>query len=364
MRFAILCLLLLTLATTPSYAQSGTIPPLRYYVPFVAAATITLRNITYPSSIDPLTLTATIAYPAGGVDLPVLAILHGFDQAASDFDIATVRRFAGYGLMAVFPDMRGRGAAQGARDIGGREIQDIVDAINYVLDAYPAETDATQIHIVGYSGGGGNTYSALSRYPDFFNSGTSFFGISDYAEWYEQGGNTELMDRWIGGSPAEHPDRYQARSSVSGIANYTGGRLWMFHDTDDIAVPITHTVKVMEALDAAHLTNYHARLTNHVSWPRWMHALPNGNQPVIEAERIFIPPIVDKMYPAWTVPERGTLTVVGYVVTKRFEVWLRASGSDVWGLDAVAVVEYDTALGTYVVTPLTGSVETMILERR
>lgn len=357
-RFIIVWLALVLLAAPPVHSQTGTISPFRHYLPIAAGGVVTIQRITYHSSIDDLTLTAIIAYPAGAEDLPVVAIMHGFDQQAAEFGEATIRRFAGYGLMAVFVDMRGRGDSGGERDIGGREIQDIVDAVNHVIATYPAETDATQIHIVGYSGGGGNVYSALAKFPDFFNSGVAFFGISDYGDWYKNGGNTELMDRWIGGSPAAYPERYQARSGVLGITNYTGGHLWMFHDADDGFVRIAQTVNVVDALNRAGLNNFEAHITTELDSPRWLHGLPNPDRPVVQAEAQFIQAYLAGTYPAWTVPETGTLTVIGHVQTKRFSVWLRAVGSEIYGVDAVAIVDY--GVGSYRIIPLSGSVEAKI----
>jgi pimeloyl-ACP methyl ester carboxylesterase len=326
------------------------------------SAGTTVADVSYASSIDALTLYAKVAYPSGS-DLPVVAILHGFSQEVADFDTACYTRFANYGVFAVFVEMRGRGLSGGTEDSGGREIQDIYDAIQHVLATYPAETDAAQIHIVGYSGGGGNAYSALSRYPDTFNTGTSFFGISDYGHdvtdgWYQNGSNSSdqiLMRAWIGDDPTTVPLNYHARANVLSITNFTGGHLWLFHDEDDSRVPIVNTTNIMAALDAVPLTNYDESITDALDSPRWLHDLPNAGEPVIQAEPTFMSPIAAKTHAAWTIAASGTLKVLGYLDTKRFKLWLGDGKSEfgtvVYNMTTrVFTITADTGAYTFVLT--------------
>ena len=137
-------------------------------------------------------LTMKLSYPAGGTNLPIVVVMHGFSQAVSDFDTPAFKRFARYGAFCAFVEMRGRGASDGTPDVSAREIYDIVDAVTYITTTYADIVDADNINLVGYSGGGGNAYAVAAKFPDLFSTVTAFFGISDYGHdvtdgWYQNG---------------------------------------------------------------------------------------------------------------------------------------------------------------------------------
>lgn len=308
-----------------------------------AAGQVVEENITYSSSIDPCrALAAHLAYPAAGRALPVLVLMHGFRMRADGFHADAYQRIAAAGSFVIGVEMRGRGASDCKPDAGGREIYDIVDAIRCVLGRYPDRTDSGQIHVAGYSGGGGNALSCAARFPDTFNTVASFFGISDYGYdprdgWYHAASadQRKYLALWIGGTPAEAPDAYHSRAQVLAIANYSGGHLWLFHDREDRNVPVVNSERVEQAMRAAGLHNCTASYTGPGDDPRWLHASPNGNAGVIRAEALFLTPIVKKSVPPWTVPERGTLRVAAYLETKRFGLWLGD------GTAAFGSVDYD-----------------------
>lgn len=267
---------------------------------------------------------------------------------------ATIASIDDTQTFALFVEMRGRGASGGSQDSGGIEVQDIIDAIDYVLAHYGSETDAGQIHILGHSGGGGNVFSCLARFPDRFNSGISFYGISDYGfdavdGWYPNApGYQATMDAWIGGSPSAFLTRYHARASLLAVSNYSGGHLFMFHDTGDGTVGVVNSRNVRDALNNANLTNYTYSESAPGDDPRWNHNLPIAGQTVILGEPDFMVPISDKSYPAWTVPVSGSLGVAGWVDTSRFALWL---GS---GLDEYGRVAYNAGTGQFVIYGYTG----------
>ncbi len=322
-------------------------------------SSVTLADIRYASGIDnQLSLSARIAYPPSGSKLPVLVVMHGLREQASSIHDDALKRMAtayGNGAFVIAVELRGRGKSDGSPDVGGREIQDIVDAIHFVLDHYRSLTDPNQIHIAGYSGGGGNAMSCAARYPDTFNTVTSFFGISDYGfdaryGWYQMAspGQQAFLRRWIGGTPAEKPDAYRSRASVSAIGNYSGGFLFLFHDRQDGNVPSVQSERVAELMAASGLHNFRLSITDNNDNPRWTHSAPNGNAGVIEAEKIFLPEIVGKRIKPWVIPAAGTLKVAGYVETKRFGVWLGD------GTAGFATVTYDAPKATFSIVPESG----------
>ena len=313
-------------------------------------------------------LKAVVDYPSLGTNMPLLAVMHGYQGTSTNFVASVRHRLATYygKVFLLLVEMRGRGGSEGAKDDSGREIYDIIDAIDYCITNYPAQIDANQIHIVGYSGGGGNAFACAAKFPDKFNTITTFFGMSDYGHdavdgWYQNItiDYQALMEAAIGGSPTTTPNNYYARSAVDAITNYSGGYLRMYHDIADGLVKPVHSQRVASAMSAAGLSNYMLSISQLTDDPRWIHGYPQletVGAPCIQAEAQFMPNIINKTHAAWTIPASGTITVIGYIVTKRFSIWLNS------GLDAVATVVYNTTINTYTVTPLTGEVIVVITQ--
>jgi len=320
-----------------------------------------------------MALKANIAYKSGKTGLPILVIMHGFSDTTTVFAATIKARFAYNNVFTLFVEMRGRNGSGGSQDCSAREIHDIYDAVEYVKTNYASIIDSNQVHLVGYSGGGGNAFACAAKFPDYFNTLTSFFGMSDYGHdavdgWYQNGadaGHKTLMETWIGDNPTNVPDAYHARAHVLGIANYSGGHINMLQDDDDAVIPYVNITNVKDILDGAGLSNYTINRTTAANAYRWIHGYPTSGSAtasLIVAENIFINPIVAKTYPAWTIPATGTVTVCGYVITKRFSIWLgglteAAVGA---GLDEIATVSYNTTTDQYTVTPLTGNMDVYI----
>ncbi|MFA5379096.1 MAG: alpha/beta fold hydrolase [Dehalococcoidia bacterium] len=336
-----------------TYARKGYTDLNRF---FDSSPAVVGGSITYPSSIDALLLAADVAYPSG-LNLPILVVMHGYTGLTSDFTIDMRRRWCtSYGhIFCIFPQMRGRGSSEGARDSGGREIQDIVDAVDYVIAHYGTRVDPTQVHIVGYSGGGGNALSCAARSPDRFNSVVSFFGISDYGYdgtdgWYQNVAAFQVqLATDIGGTPATVPDSYHSRASVLAVTNYLGGQLYLFHDALDATVNVAQSRRVAAEMMAAGLTNCTYRESTTGASPRWYHGLPVVGASLIEGETDFMPAIGSKARVAWIVPASGTLTVAGWLDTKRFSLWLGDS------LAEFGAVTYDLTTLTFTITVDTGA---------
>lgn len=314
-----------------------------------------------------MNLKADIRYKSNKTGLPIVVILHGFGSTSASFIAATKLRFAENNLFALFVEMRGLGSSDGNPDCSARDIHDIIDAVEYVKTNYAAYVDTTQIHFIGYSGGGGNGLAAACKFPDYFNSITSYFGISDYGHdatdgWYQNGaaaGQKTTLETWIGGNPTNKQEEYHARAAVLGINNYQG-YLNLFHDNDDTSVPVVNAQNIIDAAP----THCFSSLTSVSSIVRWLHGYPNSTGVVgLEySESKVIVPIVNKTYPELTIGTSGTLTVLGYCKTKRFSIWLgglteAAAGA---GLNEVATVVYNTITGEYQVTPLTGNMDVFI----
>jgi pimeloyl-ACP methyl ester carboxylesterase len=322
------------------------------------------EDFAYPSSIDPAinNLFARVGYYPQQNDLPVVLLMHGYNQSVSDFQPSVFSRLAAQGLFVCAVSMRGRDGAYGAPDSDGREIYDIYDALQAIRKRYAGLVSPDYAAVVGYSGGGANALACATKFPDAFTDIVSHFGISDFGHaaetsWWRQAPDYQnLMRLWIGGSPSEVPDRYMARYAVDGVLNYTGGFLYLFHDRGDTTVPVIQSIAVANSKRDAGQMNFLENYTSITDPIRWKHSLPDETAPVRNTEAIWAPGIAAKRHVPWTIPAQGTLRVRGYVVTKRFALWLGD------GTDEAADVTYDADARTYAVTPLTGEMDVTLTQ--
>jgi dipeptidyl aminopeptidase/acylaminoacyl peptidase len=135
------------------------------------------RWFTYPSSITQqsnrwINLKAELNYNDAVTNAPIVVVMHGYSMSST---VAGVRenaqRLRDAGFFAISVTMRGREGSEGTRDSGGLEIHDIYDAVEAVKTSFARLVNPANVHITGYSGGGGNTLSALTKFPDYFRVG-------------------------------------------------------------------------------------------------------------------------------------------------------------------------------------------------
>ena len=285
-----------------------------------------LRSITviYHSSIDGTgPLYSDLIYRPDGKPKPLTAVLHGFHctrgHVTSDC-IALARR----GLFCVAPDMRGHGTSAGEHDCGAHQICDIVDALGHAVFRCRHEIDRKRVNAVGYSGGGGNVLSLATKFPELLSAGASFFGISDYEIWYRTLGRpdcNQTMERALGGTPEQVPERYAARSSLHAAGNIRCASLQLFWDTEETACPPLLNKWFVDAAQRAGGDNVHACISKPGDKSRWHHGYRTDHAELADADEMFAPAFLATAR-TQGLPDQGTLDVCGYVVTSRFAVWL------------------------------------------
>lgn len=295
--------------------------------------------------------------------LPIVVLMHGYEQDASTMTPWIMQDMALYGFFAVAVAMRGRNPMNNTLwDISARELHDIVDAVEYVKTNFAAFVDPANVNVAGYSGGGGNVFGLAAKFPDYFRVYASHFGISDYGydavnSWYVTNPTRQAsLEQYIGfNRTGSGLDAYLARAHQFGAAqNLQGGYLYAFHDSQDTNVPSIQSQMVKTQFDALSRTNMTLNISTGTSNPRWLHASPDADQQVRFSRDIWGPPIKAKTYQAWTIPAAGTIRVCGYIKTKLFKIFLGG------GKTEAATVVYDTVAGTYTVTPLTGTMDVVI----
>lgn len=304
-------------------------------------------------------LYANYSRPYGQTGLPIVVVMHGYGGSAyASADV--LDRMAAYGVFAAAPGMRGRNGASGSQDSSRREIADIYDCVNYISSTFAEIVDPDHVCIVGYSGGGGNVMAMAAKFPDFAQYLVEHFGISDYGVQSSPAGWADTNTTWMGGNYATVPDNYLSCRHDLAAANYSGGHMWLYHDRQDPTVSVVQSEQFADVMATAGLTNFEESYTDTGDPVRWTHNNPTGANSIIGTEANWLTAVAAKTYPAWTVPAAGTLRVCGYLVTKRFEVWLGGTTRYSGGLSEVATLVYDTVAGTYELTSHTGTCDAYV----
>ena len=163
--------------------------------------------ITYTSTISsdnngPLDLIAEINFNDTMTNAPIMVVMHGFSTTSGIGDVeANAKHLRDKGFFAITVALRGWAGSDGVRNSGGTEIYDIYDAVEFVKQNFESFIDTTHISITGYSGGGGNTMSALTRFPDYFRVGAGFYGMSDYGyhttNGYPTANQQDAVENWF-----------------------------------------------------------------------------------------------------------------------------------------------------------------------
>ncbi len=307
----------------------------------------------------PLNLFTRHALPIGLTNLPVVVLMHGYTDGMINFSQSALERIASYGMCVLVPDMRV------AKDNSGREIHDIVDAVNHYRTVWNTRLSADKVAIVGYSGGGGNALAAACKFPDFWTTIVSHFGMSDYGYdavfgwWAQNVGGRPTIEARMGGNPTEVPNAYRARNTLEALPNASGAYFHFFHDASDESVQINQSERAATALSNAGLTNYVEHYTTVSDNPRWTHGYPNA-EPLSLTENYWKNDVLTRE--AWTISSSGSLRIIGYVKTKRFAIWLRTTGTTVYGLDAVADVTWGLVENHYSIAPLSGALDVSITQ--
>ncbi|MCU6796296.1 prolyl oligopeptidase family serine peptidase [Paenibacillus sp. WQ 127069] len=295
--------------------------------------------IYYTSSRNPaVRLAMRVLKPAKPA--PMLVTTHGWHMSIPEF----VYMDEPYGegkYVVVEVDMRGRAFSTGSPDCNGWELLDIIDAVAYVRQHYEAcliEPDV--VYFEAGSGGGGNAYALIGKFPDFFAAATAMCGITDYAVWYEQdeiGEFRDELDIWIGCSPDDDAMAYRSRSGLEVLPNLLTP-LFIAHGQTDIRVPVEHARMYRERARMLGLEEKISYLElegvgTREHWGGATHEQMRAMAELSEQNR-------QRFHSPITIPEQGSFIVAGYLMTKRFSVVLDS-------LDRVAVIEYDLPGNTF-----------------
>lgn len=326
--------------------------------PFAHAANVQ-SNYWYKSTVTsdgngPLDLLTELNYDDSRTNAPVVVVMH--EYSASTGNLSSMRPYAqrlrDHGFFAIAVTMRGRDGSDGVRDSGGVEIHDIRDAVEAIKadPAFEGLINPSNIHITGYSGGGGNTMSALTKFPDYFRAAGAFFGMSDYGyrpadSWYYNGAgsraaqlNIDIGNPNTGGNAVR--DRYLARASNLASKNNPYSEIHLFvNSSETICPPWNDTSYRDNAIAAASHAGEFDNIHVHIGGPgkyedfngnsindanelqNWPHGTLNANQQDA-GELWYRDRLIAGTIPQPVLNASDVLFVAGYVKTSAFGLWL------------------------------------------
>jgi pimeloyl-ACP methyl ester carboxylesterase len=294
--------------------------------------------LRYPSSIDPeLELHGRFELP--DKPSPLRLHLHGFNGNVRDGhpdNIAAEISEAETEYLMVRPEMRGRGESTGRADCNGLELQDAVDAVEFAKREFPELIINPECVILsGGSGGGGNVFALLGRFPDYFARAHADCGISDYTKWFYETKSDNSVENMrsvmFGGTPKSKPNAYFRASGIHAVGNWLTPVI-IFHGECDTLVPVKQSRAIVTAAQEAEKWN----LVTYVELPdtgdrdHWSGITPEIKQFRARLASSFLElPMVRPV-----LPRKGTLVVQGYLRTKKFDVLLK-------NIDATGYLIYD-----------------------
>jgi len=299
----------------------------------------------YKSSVDGTKpLLVDVCYKPARKQIPLIVVMHGYGGGRDPVRPDLIR-LAGKGLFAIAPDMRGRGGSAGEFDSGGLDVMDIYDAVQFCCRKFARQIDESNLNIIGYSGGGGNTYSCFVRFPDTFRVAASFFGIPDYRAWHQSRGRVDCnksMEAALRGKPGRLPAIYAARNATQAAGNNGQTRFHIFWDEEETACPGWMNQEFLTASRASGLRNCIAHQSRERDKVRWHHGYTTNWPELIRAEDLFVPEILGGKVAEPRLPCSGKLVVPGFVVTKHFQIWVQPRDKpDLLGRSGVAEIEYE-----------------------
>ena len=198
-----------------------------------------------------------LLYDSGVRPSPLIVNPHGGPRArdTKSFDLYTqVLISLGYSVLQVnYRGSTGRGrefVELLIDDWGGAEQGDVVTAAEHVLEE-KEWIDDDRVIVFGGSYGGYSAYWQLVQYPELYEAGIAWIGLTDLEDMFENTMphfRTELMEKYLG-TPEENPDLYSERSPVTHVEN-VDAPLCIVHGVNDRRVPVSQARIFREALES------------------------------------------------------------------------------------------------------------------
>ena len=185
-----------------------------------------MEKISYRSRAGDLDIPAFVFLPLGPTPpdgSPALVWVHEDIRGhLYEHYIPYIREATARGYVVIAPEYRGSigygRAFYDAIDYGGREVDDVVTAVDVLRRRYP-QVDCRRIGVIGWSHGGMIALLSVLRNPALFRAAAAIVPVSNLIERLERKGvekQLALIDpaNRFGGLPQERPDVYKERSPL------------------------------------------------------------------------------------------------------------------------------------------------------
>ena len=185
-----------------------------------------MEKISYRSRAGDLEVPAFVFLPLGPAlpgSRPALVWVHE-DVRGHLYEhyIPYVREATARGYVVIAPEYRGSigygRAYYDAIDYGGREVDDVVTAVDVLRARYP-QVDCRRIGIIGWSHGGMIALLSVFRNPSTFRAAAAIVPVANLIDRLERKGvekQLAIIDpaNRLGGPPQTRPDIYKERSPL------------------------------------------------------------------------------------------------------------------------------------------------------
>jgi dipeptidyl aminopeptidase/acylaminoacyl peptidase len=201
---------------------------------------------------------ADLRFPEGSGPFPFLLMIHGgFWQSAYNLEHTghLCSDLTGRGIVTCNLEYRRIGDAGGGWPGTFQDISLASYKIPEILNSDP-RVDMTRALVMGHSAGGHLALWLVSRHKilktstlhedrkSLFTTAVSLAGVSDLRTAWKQKLGHGIVTRLIGGSPDQHPDRYDAGSPIELLPN--GSRQVLIHGSADDTVPVSQSEQFMQ----------------------------------------------------------------------------------------------------------------------
>jgi dipeptidyl aminopeptidase/acylaminoacyl peptidase len=234
------------------------------------------ERISY-ESIDGWRIDAIFTPPSPGksnTPPPLIVNVHGGPSGVwcDDWDYYRSQMLAAAGYAVLRPNVRGsmgRGVAFADAvlgDMGGKDLQDILSGVEYLVDR--GLVDGKRVGIMGWSYGGFMSAWAVTQ-TTLFKAAIMGAGICDFHSFHAQTNIPDWDMRSLSSeviSPLEHPEIYREHSAITYVRRVTTPTL-IVHGENDKCVPVNQAYAFYRALKE------HRVPTELVIYPREGHGL-------------------------------------------------------------------------------------------
>jgi dipeptidyl aminopeptidase/acylaminoacyl peptidase len=195
-----------------------------------------------------------VLYDSGERPSPVVVAVHGGPPAdvKQSFDERT-QFLVDRGYTVFWPNFRGstgrgrafKNAIHG--DWGGQEQADIAAGARWLADEEWVDED--DLAVFGGSFGGYSAYWQLVQYPDLWDAGIAWIGITDLPALFEESmAHFKTILREHMGDPEENADLWRERSPITHVENIEAPLL-MLHGVNDPRCPVSQARSFRDALE-------------------------------------------------------------------------------------------------------------------